>query len=316
MLKQINIALFIFAVGTSPLSFATAAAADNDTSAQDSKHIDNPHWRDDGCHNCHAAEASANNTNTSLINKDINEICNRCHEKMSAHALIHPVGMQPSKKMLKQMTKSMRQSIQRSQGRISCTSCHDLPMTCLKKQRHKKTLNPLFLRGGPYHDRTALCYNCHDKKKYQRLNAHEQISKRGKIRKEKCLLCHKSPELLNTDNHDQSVDFNVPDSDLSAMCTGCHLWIPHPGGSFSLRKHTKTNHLVVPPKDIMQHLQQQQQQNHIRLPLQPGNQQINCATCHDPHEEGVLKQKNHSHKLAEKRLRMPKQSLCLQCHDK
>jgi len=273
--------------------------------------IPNPHWRDGACQACHSGKPDRKNKK--LNTKNINKMCNNCHGKLSVHDLIHPVGMVPTKKMLKQMPVSFRRAIKRGGGKITCISCHDLAMPCLGKRRQEQNFNPRFFLEGPYRDRTALCFKCHDKSKYQRLNAHDQISNKGQINEQICQLCHKDIEKLKTAQSRADIDFHVADDNLSAMCIGCHLKISHPGGGFSFTKKKKPNHLVAPDKDMFNFMRKQQIKNKVELPLQLADNRIFCATCHDPHEQGVIKTKN---KPADKRLRLKKEKLCLQCHNK
>lgn len=275
--------------------------------------IPNPHWRDDACQACHNGKPDSKNKKLNTSN--IIKMCNNCHSELSVHDLIHPVGMVPSKKMLQQMPASFRRAIKRGGGKMTCLSCHDLPMQCLNERRPEQALNPRFFLKGPYRDRTTLCFKCHDKSKYKRLNAHEQILDNGKIDKGKCYLCHKDVEKLKTAKSDMDIEFNVADDNLSAMCTGCHINIPHPGGGFSFTKKEKPDHLVTPDKDMFSYMQKQQKKNNIELPLQQLDNRISCATCHDPHEQGVIKTKARV-ETEDKRLRMKRAKLCLQCHDK
>jgi len=275
--------------------------------------IPNPHWRNDACQACHSGEPDSKNKK--LNTRDFNKMCNNCHGTLSVHDIIHPVGMKPTKKMLNKMPESFLHAVRRGGGKMTCIVCHDLPMQCQEDRRQEKNINPLFFREGHNRDRTALCFICHDSNKYKRLNAHEQISRKGKIDERKCQLCHKSIKKLKNAKLRSDIDFNVAESDLSAMCTGCHIKTPHPGGSFSFSKKTETNHLVVPDEYMSGFMKQQQLKNKVELPLQLVDNRISCATCHEPHEKGVIKTKA-GIKLADKRLRLNKEKLCLQCHNK
>jgi len=275
--------------------------------------IPNPHWRDSACQACHSGKPGSKDKKLNTGN--IIKMCNNCHSELSVHDLIHPVGMIPTKKMLEQMPASFRRAIKRGGGKMTCISCHDLPMQCLNERRQEKNFNPRFFLKGPYRDRTALCFKCHDKSKYKRLNAHEQISDNGEIDERKCRLCHKDVEKLKTAKPDMDIDFNVADDNLSAMCTGCHINMPHPGGGISFRNKGKPDHLVTPGKDMFSYMQKQQKKNNIELPLQQLDNKISCVTCHDPHEQGVIKTKGRVGP-EDKRLRMKRVKLCLQCHDK
>ena len=277
-----------------------------------------PHWRIDNCLSCHKEKPKKNNlkrNNLKLHTSDINKLCNSCHTSISKHQYIHPFGMIPSKKIMKNMPASFTKAVKRGGGKLTCITCHDLPMTCLPENKSKKGLNPLFFREGPYNTRTELCYRCHDKSKYKRLNPHDQIDKNGKLKLKKCTVCHKSTEKLETAKDITEVDFNY-DGDLSSMCAGCHPVKPHPGGSFSFFSNKKgPNHLVKPPEKMLKHKIKMEKRNNITLPLEPGSGKVFCGTCHNPHEKGVIKIKAAAKGAgSKKRLRM--QKLCRNCHDK
>jgi predicted CXXCH cytochrome family protein len=277
------------------------------------KEFHNPHWQDEGCQACHKGKPTRNNLK--LHTSDINTLCNSCHKTISQHSYIHPYGMTPSKKIMKNMPGSFSAAVKRGSGKLTCITCHDLPMTCLPEKKSHKGLNPLFFREGPYKTRTELCYRCHDKSKYQRLNPHDQISEEGVLKEKLCTVCHVSTEKLATAKNIEEVDFNYQ-GDLSAMCAGCHPVKPHPGGSFSFFSNKKgPNHLVKPPENILRYKQKMEKKNNIVLPLEPGTGKVFCGTCHNPHEKGVIKvQAAAKGAGSDKRLRM--QKICINCHDK
>lgn len=282
------------------------------------KQMKNPHWRVDSCQACHKEKPKKNNlkrNNLKLHTSDINKLCNSCHTSVSKHSYIHPFGMTPSKKIMKNMPASFKKAVKRGDGKLTCISCHDLPMTCLPAKKSKQGLNPLFFREGPYDTRTELCYRCHDKSKYKRLNPHDQIDKNGKLNVKTCTICHKSTDKLKTAKNITEVDFNY-DGDLSSMCAGCHPVKPHPGGSFSFFSSKKgPNHLVKPPEEILKHKIKMEQKNDIILPLDPGNGKVFCGTCHNPHEKGVIKVKAAA-KGADEKKRLRMQKICTNCHNK
>jgi predicted CXXCH cytochrome family protein len=273
----------------------------------------NPHWQANGCASCH--DGKPTRKNLKLHTTDINTLCNSCHESVSQHSYIHPFGMKPSKKIMKNMPRAFLQAVKRGKGKLTCITCHDLPLTCLDKNKSKQGLNPLFFREGPYKTRTELCYRCHDKTKYQRLNPHDQISKSGELNTKLCTVCHKSVDKLKNAKSIDDVDFNH-EGDLSSMCAGCHPVKPHPGGSFAFFSDKKgPDHLVVPSERIIKQKTTMEQKNNIVLPLEPGTGKVFCGTCHNPHEKGVIKMEAAAKGAdAKKRLRM--QKICRNCHDK
>ncbi len=280
-----------------------------------SKQIPDPHWKTDACTACHTKKSGAGRKN--LRHKSIDKTCNTCHaSSLSAHNYIHISNVDVPKAMFKRMSKSFRDSVVRGGNKITCISCHDLPMTCQKKRYNERDLNPLFFRGGPYKLRTDLCYKCHDESKYQRVNAHDQINDKGELQKDKCLICHTTnKDLLKAKSIDE-VEFNLKDN-LSRLCWGCHKWEPHPGSlvAFFTGRAGESIHLVKPPEAILERLLEKQKEHDIIFPLEPGTGKVFCGTCHNPHERGVIKNKQAAKGAdAKKRLRM--QNICRNCHEK
>ena len=108
-------------------------------------------------------------------------------------------------------------------------------------------------------------------------------------------------------------DFTVK-GDLAALCTGCHLVKPHPGG-FSFTARTEPDHLRAPSQQVVQRMKRMQRENAVALPLDPNTGKVYCATCHNPHARGVVQAAAAAKGAEEKnRLRMPE--MCGNCHDK
>ena len=85
-------------------------------------------------------------------------------------AYIHPVDIIPSddKKPM------IPDDLPLLEGKLVCSTCHDMYLQC-QDDDQTEALNRRFLRGAPYMKRTALCFRCHDEKKYARLDPHNQI---------------------------------------------------------------------------------------------------------------------------------------------
>jgi hypothetical protein len=277
------------------------------------ENVPNPHWRADGCIACHNRTPSKRGLY--LRNPDVDVVCNNCHATISSHDYIHPTGIQPRQKMLNQMSPEFRSAVKRAKGKLSCITCHDLPKQCLGKQLQQQS-DPKFFRGGPYNSRSGICYQCHDAKAYVRLNPHDQIDKQGHLRLARCGVCHHTLEGLANATQLAQVDFNLT-GDLSAMCTGCHPYKPHPGGGFSFSRNSQeaSNHLVTPPPTIAKRLQQQQQANELVMPLDPHTGKVFCGTCHNPHAKGVIRNVAAAQGAGSKK-RLRTVDICEQCHDK
>ncbi len=83
--------------------------------------------------------------------------------------------------------------------------------------------------------------------------------------------------------------------------------------TFKDRKNPE--HLSVPPVQMRKQMQRMAVKNGIILPLDPTTGKVYCATCHNPHERGLIKNTAAAKGAdSDKRLRMKK--LCTNCHDK
>lgn len=273
--------------------------------------VPNPHWRRDACQACHAG--SPTRANLRLREADINKLCNTCHGKLSDHSYIHPTGMPVPKEMQARLSKPFAQAVGRARGTISCITCHDLTMACLPERASERGLNPRFFREGPYRDRSALCYRCHNPAQYARLNPHDQVETGGKLRESTCRVCHDSQPDVQAARSIHDVDFTTK-SDLSQQCTGCHAVKPHPGG-FSFNSGGQPDHLRVPSTRVAERMKVMARKNSIVLPVDPITGKVFCATCHNPHARGVVRVAAAARGAEEKnRLRMPE--MCGNCHDK
>lgn len=271
----------------------------------------NPHWRTDACNACHRDGEKA--SRGSLISHDIDAGCKDCHQADENHAIIHPIALKPTDNMKKNMSPSFLKSLD-ARGRTGCVSCHDILIQCDRKQHLFKRSNATFLRAGPYRSRTGVCYQCHDKAGHQRLNAHDQISDSGELNEQRCLICHRQMPQQDAAGKSRNAALRI-DVDRKEICLNCHKWRPHPGGDMSIFRKGTPEHLVVPPADIKKHIDRVNSRGKIILPLEPRTGKLYCATCHNPHERGVIKDKRRARGADENnRLRM--QKICRNCHVK
>lgn len=273
-----------------------------------------PHWREDACIACHTSREKAGFDN--LRSKDINQLCNNCHEETGIESYIHSVGMEPSPPFQARMPADFKGAVGRGQGTITCISCHDLTLQCKQQHFEKQGTNPRFFRGGPYYSRTDLCFNCHEPDQYQRYNPHDQITDEGELDTERCYVCHSVTPNRRKAKTIDDVRFNVHEK-LEQLCTGCHPRRDHPGGAWVRSGKQGPNHLRVPSEKILKRLKAHEAKHDIILPLEPDTGRIFCATCHNPHERGVQYQ-HKADKGADgvKRLRRGQFEVCMACHDK
>ena len=276
--------------------------------------IPNPHWNEDSCIGCHTEEIDEA-TSDNLRSTSTNKSCMKCHSAEFDHSYIHPVNIKPSGSKVKVMTVAMRKEVYKSKGKVSCSTCHDITLQCNLKdlQRHE---NKMFFRNGPYVSRFGLCNECHESKKYKRLNPHEHVGENGEIKTEKCQVCHSGSIIdLKESRNIEDVTFHT-EKNLESICWGCHKWNPHPGGQFSFFKNSKgPDHLVKPSEKVLFKMERTLKEKNILMPLEPETGRVYCATCHNPHEKGVIKNKAAA-KGAGSKKRLRSQKLCINCHTK
>jgi len=268
----------------------------------------NPHWSENLCAACHKARPANAKELDFKFDGDFIKMCNVCHDVVSAQSLEHSVGMVPSQQIKGRIPKEFSLS---KNGEITCITCHELKYQCLKEEFHRKGLNPMFFRGGPYVGRTDICYKCHPSSGYERLNPHDQINDEGELVKEKCLYCHSEAPNPKTDNS-KKVRFQL-EGNLKGLCQRCHRDRPHPGGAIA---RPTFDHIVRPSKATVEWKTKAEIRKNVVLPLEPGVGRVFCCTCHNPHERGVQR-KVASDKGADgrKRLRLDDgYDLCESCH--
>ena len=273
--------------------------------------IPNPHWQKNACLACHVGEPDGQE---SPLKVQSDASCYFCHSETS-HADIHPVNLTPGKKMLARMPQVFKKNFA-SVNKATCITCHDILLQCTRKNTLSGQRNRSFIRGGNYKTRTGFCYQCHNKAAYKKQNAHDQITDKGVLKEDKCLICHQ--DLPKQDiNRDATKIKMQTDSNWSEMCLNCHNVKPHPGRNmtFFSAKKMLPEHLVVPSDKKRRHMDKMTKVNNVDLPLEPGTGKVYCATCHNPHERGVIK-KASSAKGADEKQRLRSKNICLICHDK
>jgi len=274
--------------------------------------VPNPHWNQSKCIACHSEEADkANKTN--LKDKNIEASCAYCHLTGDEHNYIHPVDLKPGKEKISTMSRVMKDELKKTSGHVVCSTCHDISLQC-KMENRQIHENKNFFRGGPYSKRADLCLKCHQPENYQKFNPHEQVDAKGNVIDHKCTVCHQGDvDDLKRATDLSQVSFHIKEN-LNAICWGCHKWKPHPGGSFNFFKSgKKPDHLVKPSVEVKRRLQKTLTEKQLLLPLEPETGKVFCATCHNPHAKGVIKNKTAA-KGAENKSRLRSKEICNKCH--
>ncbi|MDH3328352.1 MAG: cytochrome c3 family protein [Desulfobulbaceae bacterium] len=263
---------------------------------EDSRSLD-PHWNDFLCFSCHLRNPVKGNAPL-REEGDKNKVCNRCHHSEYAQPDIHPVEVKPSQHIRVPADMPLQNE------KLSCETCHNSLLQMGRPQQPDLAeTNPNFLRNNQL-SRNSFCFLCHIEETYKRLNPHKQLNAQGEIQEETCLFCHASIPNVNFIGPER-VSFIIHDPD--EYCIGCHhgFTANHPAGF---------NHLIKPSDKIMHAIQTSIRRIGVELPLFEGK--IVCATCHNPHDEGVIKiAAAATGTKRENKLRlMPGRNQCTGCH--
>lgn len=150
---------------------------------------------------------------------------------------------------------------------------------------HKVHIRPLkrFSLGSPLAPsrKIDVCFKCHIKSKFTKCDPHTQLDESGNIINDKCLYCHQEKP------DEKTADFTVNPDDITfnrdpeMLCLGCHTkkyYLAHP---------VNAAHLIKPSAEMLSMMKKTQELYGIVLPLNYFGE-IMCATCHNPHEKGVI----------------------------
>lgn len=248
-----------------------------------------PHGSRTGCRACHL---TAEPLGPTFVEDNPSKRCTRCHT--GDHARIHTVDAAPNDDTYPMAFLSYPLD---ADGKLSCSTCHD--HVCRGKS---DPANPAFLRGGPYGSTADFCYKCHPRAGLGGLNPHDQVDPKGNVVESVCTFCHKTPP--SGDAYDPDELLYVRSS--VELCTRCHDQGPHPS----------VNHLVEMSEKKQGKLRDYEQRHKVILPLDPQGR-IVCATCHNPHDKGVLHGEAALGAGERHKLRVPSfAELCTPCHQR
>lgn len=158
---------------------------------------------------------------------------------------------------------------------------------------HEKFKEIIFAR------KTDACLECHMKSEYRIFDPHMQLNANGDIILEKCLYCHSErPDVEKAEFKDVKL-IEVPER----ICLRCH-------NSYFKSKHpANADHVRRPSHKMLSMIKEFESIMELTLPLDYQGR-IMCATCHNPHEKGVIPDEKAGAKGAgeQYRIRMPEQT--------
>ncbi|GBE40896.1 doubled CXXCH motif [bacterium BMS3Bbin09] len=149
---------------------------------------------------------------------------------------------------------------------------------------HRKPLKVFKIGKSPFAPsrKIDVCFKCHQKNNYRICDPHTQINENGKIIVEKCLYCHQEKpdeKVAAFDKYRSEVKFN---RNIEMICVGCHS-----GTQYQNAHPLNANHLRKPSDEMLSMMKRTEKQFDIILPLNLDGK-IMCATCHNPHQKGVI----------------------------
>lgn len=236
------------------------------------------------------AHESCINTGSNSVTGDSCLVCHPDHKKNH-----HPVDFVPPHIDLVNINE---EKFPLFDDKIQCFTCHTADGDYIEG-------NDKLLRGGPYRDNRQLCFQCHYQDKYSKINVHKMHEDNGGLRiiegKLVCTFCH--PQNINNLYSTETVEFKA---DISFLCLRCHpaMSSPHIKGHFS----------IVPSEKTKNKIRAFEEEHNVILPLVPKGR-ITCATCHNPHQKGVLiDERAMAGADSPNLLRTEKDLLCYGCH--
>ncbi|MFC1880949.1 hypothetical protein ACFL2S_05550 [Thermodesulfobacteriota bacterium] len=255
------------------------------------------HYSAKYCTECHVSVPRRGSHKQLRYGGNYQQLC-RCHYSSSEN-YIHPVDIAPSENLKTRIPAAFPLQ----EGKVTCSTCHDIVVQCQDNQTDKILLKKRkFLRGVPYKTMMEICFKCHNKAEYQRYNPHQQLNAKKEIIKQTCLYCHAEiPDEKHTSLKDAKLIGN-----MDALCIRCH--------TLESRQIFHSKHLRKPSDEVLTTIKTMEDQHGILLPLsQEGN--ITCATCHNPHEKGVIPDRRLGARGASliRRHRL-QHDMCIKCH--
>ncbi len=288
----------------------------------------NPHGNPLLCDVCHVSGPDERNQEEAYalqFDGRISALCASCHNGKQAIREIHPADVTPSAALRTHIPSEFPLK----EGKLTCLSCHDLGWHC---QTDPPSIQPQlhYLRGTAHTNRLDFCFLCHREESYQRYNVHNQLEA-GEIKTDTCLWCHSRVPDVQAAQSDEVEHVSIGQS--SDVCRSCHkVARQHPSEGVHV--------LAKPSTDMIWRMSAYELQSRMRLPMErlqtyvraakrmprsillDEQGRLQCISCHNPHEQGLLSDRSPRALGAEPiratnhRLRGHRGRMCLACHEK
>jgi len=149
------------------------------------------------------------------------------------------------------------------------------------------------------------------------INPHEQITDEGDVIWRTCKICHRTIPDIKRVKSIKDADLRYEDN-IEYICRRCHDVPDHPAKEGISVMVTGGNqpksHFVVPPKYITTGIRISLKDKYAIMPMDPKTGKIFCATCHNPHERGLLTGRADAGADGILRLRSGNTDICQYCH--
>jgi len=144
---------------------------------------DDPHWQKDTCRTCHAdARPVAGSIRLNAASTEA--LCETCHgDGGGAVACRHGSDLAAGDI---EIPGNLRAAMK--DGRVVCSTCHDVTYQCDHPSTPYSFMNPGFLRDRNSPQTGRYCFECHDSAGFEKLNPHRQVA--GDPPGKTCPLCH------------------------------------------------------------------------------------------------------------------------------
>jgi uncharacterized Zn finger protein (UPF0148 family) len=281
-------------------AIALLCAATGSSQAQD-----NPHWNKSTCQTCHSQASPVDGAASLIDGQQAEALCDSCHgDRGGALPCRHQSDIAVDTTKLDEVFRGSTKD-----GKVVCSTCHDIVYQCKRPKAYYGLENPGFLRERASRVTANYCNKCHETDSIEKLNPHVGVA--ASPPSATCRLCHESIPAASADGQ-IDLAFNAG-ADLNDMCRGCHNVASHPKSSFTRKPSPDWVHLAVPSDEIMRKMRESENLKGISLPLEPDTGKVFCATCHNPHDfkvdSGNGSQVGTIHKLRTN-------NICQACHEK
>ena len=283
----------------------------------------NPHGNSQLCDVCHVSVQDEIHALT--FDDNVSALCGSCHDGNHAPREVHPVDVVPSAALRDHIPSEFPLKA----GQLTCLSCHDLRWHCQATPPGAQP-PPHYLRGTPQTNPLSFCFLCHREDNYLAFNVHDQ-HEAGHIKGDTCLWCHSQVPDIHAEGPGRVASVSISQS--SAVCRSCHrVTRQHPSEGIHV--------LARPSMEMIWRMSAYELQARMRLPMEQLQKyvqaakrmprsillddqgRIQCTSCHNPHEQGLLSDRNPRAFGAEPiratnhRLRGRPGRMCLACHEK